>query len=155
MVTKGTKLNSPTFMPKSNLLKLAKNVLERRVIHGLHNLPHAEVGRNYSGLLWFKWQAPCAELEALWLSVSSYEIILSCKRGHRHFSKSTYLPEKLTKRRMKHRIARDACAEVRRFIAGEIVIADEIREDGMLGTSIWCRTNQAISNSNYLLGDKQ
>lgn len=131
------------------------SAIESFVSKHLFALPLADTGRNSYGVLWFKWLAPCAELEALWLSVSRRELVLSCKLAHTHFSRARYFPKKLTNLKLKRRIAREAVAEASRFLRGEIVVVVERNEDGAVGSAMWCRKNQvpdAIAQSQSMVG---
>lgn len=130
-------------------------VLEQRVLRHLASLPAAESGRNDSGVLWFKWPAPIAALDALWLSVSTREVTLSCRIAHVHFSRSRYFPKRLTNRKLKGRIARDAVKEAERFFRGQIVVAAECTENGSPGSSMWCPASQlpaALARLSEVLG---
>jgi hypothetical protein len=133
-------------------------VLEERVLRLLAALPPAESGRNESGVLWFKWPAPTAALDALWLGVKAREVTLSCRIAHVHFSRSRYFPDLLTNRKLKDRIARDAVKEAERFLRGEIAVAAECTDDGSLGASMWCPTSQlpgALQRLSEVLGNRR
>jgi hypothetical protein len=133
-------------------------VLEERVLQLLAALPPAESGRNEWGVLWFKWPAPIAALDALWLSVKAREVTLSCRVAHVHFSKTRYLPDTLTNRKLKERIARDAVKEAERFLRGEIAVAAECTNDGSLGASMWCPAGQlagALQRVAEVLGERR
>jgi hypothetical protein len=116
------------------------------------------MGRNSWGVLWFKWNSPCPDIEALWLSVTAREVVLSCKVSHSHFSKSTYHGERLTNLHLKRRIATEAVKEAARFLHSEIAVATEIKDDGSLGSSMWCRANQlpeALEHSRQVFGPSE
>jgi hypothetical protein len=136
-------------------MKSSANILERLVVQMIGALPAAETGRNSWGVLWFKWSSPCPEIEALWLSVTPREVVLSCKVGHSHFSSSRYRTEKITNLRLKRRIARDACKEAARFLRNEIAVAIELKDDGSHGSSMWCHSRElpaALEHSRNILG---
>lgn len=136
-------------------MKTSTSKLERFVLHQLRALPVADSGRNQMGVLWFKWISPCPEIEALWLSVTQHEVVLSCKVAHYHFSRCAYQREKLTNLWLKRRIARDSVMEAARFLLSEIAVATEITDDDSLGSSMWCQANQlpaALEYSRQILG---
>jgi len=131
------------------------SAIEHFVRRHVSVLPVAETGRNSWGVLWFKWPAPCAELEALWLSVTPREVALSCKLAHTHFSSTRYLPKKLTNLQLKRHIAREAVAEAGRFLRGEIAVAVERNEEGTVSSAMWCHKRQlldAIAQSRSVFG---
>jgi hypothetical protein len=139
-------------------MKATASTLERLVSQRLSALPSAETGRNSWGILWFKWASPCPEIEALWLSVTPREVVLSCKVGHSHFSRSTYHHEKLTNLRLKRRIAKEAVKEATRFLRSEIAVGTEVKDDASQGSSMWCRASQlsaALEHSRNVLGPAQ
>jgi hypothetical protein len=139
-------------------MKPATTYLERRVSGLLSELPKSETGRNSYGTLWFKWSAPSAELEALWLSVVPGEVVLSCRVAHTHFSRTQYLPKKFTNRQLKRRIARDAVNEAARFLRGEIAVAAEFDQHGVMGSSMWCLKDSlpgALAHSTKLFGPRK
>ena len=139
-------------------MKAPTCALERLVFQRLSTIPATETGRNSWGVLWFRWTSPCAEIEALWLSVTSNEVVLSCKVGHTHFSRSNYHREKLTNLRLKRRISKDAVKEAMCFLRSEIAVAAEFKSDGSQVTSIWCNKRQlsaVLEHSRQVLGPAQ
>jgi hypothetical protein len=109
----------------------------------------SEVARNPYGILFYKWDCPCREIEALWVSVRPTEITLSCKISHTHFSRTTYHKRKFTSLALKRRIVRDAIHEVTLFLAGRIAVTILLGADGTEHSQGWCRTEQLDSSLAY------
>ena len=134
-------------------MRPVRPILERLVARAVESLPAAETGRNSWGVRWFRWASPCEEIEALWLSVTAQEVVLSCRLAHTHFSRDRYHRERLTNLRLKRRIARDAIQEARRFMSGRVAVV--IDAGGTSGSSMWCPLDQllgAMEHSRQVFG---
>jgi len=114
----------------------------------------SDVARNSYGILNFKWDSPCLEVEALWVSVTPREITLGCKISHTHFSRTSYLRESLTNLALKRRIVRDSLLEVSKFLDGEIVASILYRDGKPLGSGWWKKSQlaSAIAHSRKVFG---
>ncbi len=60
--------------------------LERLITKALPALPAATPERTEAGCLHIKWDAPCPEIQALWLTILHNEVVLSCGITHTHYS---------------------------------------------------------------------
>jgi hypothetical protein len=126
---------------------------ERLFLHAATSklpLHQAEMHRNSYGVLYFKWVSPCPELEALWVSVTPSEIILSCAIAHSHISRENYFGlEKVTNRENKRRIVRDGIKQTSRFLDGQTAATITYDEHGNKHSSGWCPTAQLASSLDY------
>lgn len=121
------------------IMEPLRSVTERfaaKAVSGLSRAP-TESARNNSGVLYFKWQSPCPEIEALWVSIQPAEVTLSCKISHTHFSATRYHSGSLTRLRLKRRIVRDAFREVSRFLDGEIAVTISYDGQGKVHSYGW------------------
>ena len=113
-------------------------------------LHEAEVDRNKYGVLYFKWISPCKELEALWVSVTAFEIVLSCAIAHSHIARTSYsFKEKITNLKTKRRIVRDAVRQVSLFLDSQIAATITYDEHGKKHSSGWCPRKQLASSLEY------
>lgn len=113
-------------------------------------LHEAEIDRNSYGVLYFKWVSPCQELEALWVSVASSEIVLSCAIAHTHIARTSYsFKEKITNLKTKRRIVRDGIRNVSQFLDSKIAATITFDEHGKKHCSGWCQREQLASSLEY------
>lgn len=136
-----------------------KHITERMFARAARTLPvsPSEVARTPHGVLFFKWECPCPEIGALWVSVQPTDITLSCKITHTQFSRTTYHERKLTSLALKRRIVRGAIHETALFLAGRISVTILHGADGTEHYGGWCRTEQlgaALAYSRKLLGSR-
>lgn len=125
---------------------------ERLFLHSaMSKLPlqEAEIGRNQYGVLYLKWISPCEELEALWVSVTSSEIVLSCAIAHSHITRVDYLRERLTKLKAKRRIVRDGIKKVSRFLDSQTAATITYDEHGKEHSFGWCSREDLASSLEY------
>jgi hypothetical protein len=132
------------------------SLTERLFLRGVGKVAPSpsEVARNSYGILNFKWDSPCLEVEALWVSITPREITLSCKISHTHFSRTSYLRESLTNLALKRLIVRDSLIEVSKFLDGEIVASISYRDGEPLGRGWWKKSQlpSAIAHSRKVFG---
>jgi hypothetical protein len=121
-----------------------QNFLEKNFMGLMKRLPILpnEIVRNSFGVLSFKWDAPCFEVDALWVSIKPKEIILSCKIAHSHFSYNRYLGKKMTKLKLKKKIVKDAIREIMSFLESRIAVTVSNDKKGNVYGYGWCNLNQ-------------
>jgi hypothetical protein len=121
------------------------SLIERLVSQKITALRPSETGRNSWGVLWFKWLCPNPDIDEVWLSVTPREAVLSCKLAHIHFDRIRYRDLRLTNRKMKRCIAKNAVREAARFLRDDVVVIVETNERQIPGTALWCRRSQLES----------
>ena len=117
-------------------------------------VPPTAVDRNSYGVLFCRWDCPCADIGSLWASITPREIILSTRVSHCHFGRTNYLKETISNRTLKRWIVRDSLREVSRFLRGEIAVSITYN-NGKPHSYGWCRVAQlssVISRSEELFG---
>lgn len=119
-------------------------------------LASAVIDRNAYGVLFYQWGSPCEAIEALWVSVTRREIVLSCQISHKHISRSSYSrKEKISNLDLKRRIVRDAIQETSRFLDGKIAATISYNADGSQHSSGWCKRDalpSAVAHSKQVFG---
>lgn len=111
--------------------------------------PPTEIGRSSYGVLYFKWESPCPDIEALWVSITSREVTLSCRISHTHFS-VTHYRRRLTWRKLKYRIVRDGFNEAARFLAGEIAATISYNGEGKPHSYGWSEGSRLAESVEHL-----
>jgi hypothetical protein len=124
---------------------------ERLAVNAVAALPQppTEVGRSSNGVLYFKWESPCPDIEALWVSISSREVTLSCRISHTHFSVTSYRP-RLTWRKLKYRIVQDGFNEAARFLDGEVATTISYDGEGKPHSYGWAERKRLAESLEYL-----
>ncbi|WP_139237346.1 hypothetical protein [Polaromonas sp. YR568] len=134
------------------IMEPLRSITERlaaKAVSRLSRMP-TEFGRSNYGVLYFKWQSPCPEIDALWVSVQPTEVTLSCRISHTHFSATRYHHESLTRLKLKRRIVHDGFREVSRFLDGEVAATISYDAQGKVHSYGWCDKSQLHSSMEYL-----
>lgn len=148
---------STTFRGLGAVPRLRLNsMIERLFLHRVRTIhvPPTGVERNSYGILYCRWDCPCADIGALWAAIMPREVVLSTKISHCHFGRTNYLEETMSNLVFKRRIVRDSLIEVSRFLRGEIAVSITYK-NGKPHSYGWCRVAQlssAMSRSEELFG---
>lgn len=107
------------------------------------------VERNAWGYLVFRWDAPSPDIGSLWASIAPAEVVLASRISHLHFDGGSYRTEKLSGRKLKPRIARDAAEMAARILNGEMCDTISYDAEGQPHSNGWVPKDGLVESLAY------
>ncbi len=109
----------------------------------------ASLERNALNHLILRWDSPCPEIGSLWASVTRREIVLSTRISHQHFDRSPWPEERLSGRKLKVRMGRQAAEMAGAVLSGALCDTISYAADGRPYGNGFCPRDRLIENLAY------